>query len=98
MEPPAARVIVVTEAAGAGLSVHEDILAAPPFRAGPRSRKWIFRGRATWSARPRTLYLVGGRRAVPETDAKFHVDNAAADHGAAAKPNRPAIAAQARLI
>jgi alkanesulfonate monooxygenase SsuD/methylene tetrahydromethanopterin reductase-like flavin-dependent oxidoreductase (luciferase family) len=33
-----------------------------------------------------TLYLAGGRRAVPETDAEFHVD------AAAAKPNRPAIA------
>ena len=33
-----------------------------------------------------TLYLGGGRRAVPETDAEFHVDEAAP------KPGRPAIA------
>jgi alkanesulfonate monooxygenase SsuD/methylene tetrahydromethanopterin reductase-like flavin-dependent oxidoreductase (luciferase family) len=37
-----------------------------------------------------TLYHAGGRR-VPETDAEFHVDSAA-EHGAAAPPNRPAIA------
>jgi alkanesulfonate monooxygenase SsuD/methylene tetrahydromethanopterin reductase-like flavin-dependent oxidoreductase (luciferase family) len=33
-----------------------------------------------------TLYLAGGRRAVPATDAEFHVDEAAP------KPGRPAIA------
>jgi alkanesulfonate monooxygenase SsuD/methylene tetrahydromethanopterin reductase-like flavin-dependent oxidoreductase (luciferase family) len=33
-----------------------------------------------------TLYLAGGQRAVPETDAEFHVDDSAA------KPGRPAIA------
>jgi alkanesulfonate monooxygenase SsuD/methylene tetrahydromethanopterin reductase-like flavin-dependent oxidoreductase (luciferase family) len=39
-----------------------------------------------------TLYMAGGRRAVPATDAEFHVASAAANNSAAAKPNRPAIA------
>ena len=33
-----------------------------------------------------SLYMAGGRRPVPQTDAEFHVDDAAAT------PNRPAIA------
>lgn len=36
--------------------------------------------------------MAGGRRAVPETDAEFHVASAAAKDSGAAKPNRPAIA------
>jgi alkanesulfonate monooxygenase SsuD/methylene tetrahydromethanopterin reductase-like flavin-dependent oxidoreductase (luciferase family) len=40
-----------------------------------------------------TLYLAGGGRAVPATDAEFHVASApAGNSAAAAKPNRPAIA------
>jgi alkanesulfonate monooxygenase SsuD/methylene tetrahydromethanopterin reductase-like flavin-dependent oxidoreductase (luciferase family) len=39
-----------------------------------------------------TLYMAGGHRAVPETDAEFHVDPSAARPDAATRPNRPAIA------